>query len=273
MIVDWKNWIKTVDSKPAPIQTLLGPLSDLFRDATKSKTAASALQSYFDACPHTSTQGICNGYGYCDFKNHTCNCPSANGVAKGQDNNCYRQCPDNCNNEKGAGTCKNGVCHCNQVHDESAGVRYGFYGTSCQNKCGRHQYNAGTANYWMCGGLTLDVGADIGCYCNNILEGASQFGWPDTEWQGHMDEDSLPFPMTTYNCGESKCAGKQACTWHVRVGPVPFTTCTGVKTFTCTFGDEQCPMPSANDTFSVNVANGSGSLSIGTHKDANVTAN
>merc|ERR1712032_624522 len=68
--LQFDDWVKTVRTKPAAIETTLAPLSDFMADANSFNAA---LQAYYDLCPR-SDNGVCNGYGLCDPVTRECTC-------------------------------------------------------------------------------------------------------------------------------------------------------------------------------------------------------
>jgi hypothetical protein len=245
-IDDWEHWTATVDNNPAPIRTLLGPISELFDDDEKADTAVTILKAYFGACPNTPDNGICNGYGSCGFTNKTCNCTSASGSYKDQaDKNCYPLCPHNCNNDHDGGTCKKGKCVCKKLILKSSGeVVAGYTGLDCKTKCGgTKEYDAGFTGAWSWSDSKIvDVGVNMPCYCNAF----NPLKWSSSEWTGKMEDDSVYKAIDSYGCS-GKGIGARVCSWNV------VNLCTGIRTYSCTFGNKQCPSEE-DDRFFVDAA-------------------
>ena len=101
------------------------------------KDYTTAFRAYFDACPHTDNQGICNGVGKCNVNTTTgtgaCTCPEETYLQR--DGNCYPLCPDDCNKAKNQGMCINGTCSCTTFHHDNV-VAFAFTGVSCAEGCG-----------------------------------------------------------------------------------------------------------------------------------------
>tara|TARA_B110001452_G_scaffold73772_1_gene59746 strand:+ start:307 stop:1365 length:1059 start_codon:yes stop_codon:yes gene_type:complete len=84
-VSNYDQWMQTVKANPAPISTTLAPLSELLPSSTPF---AAALEAYFSRCPHTPTQGVCNGYGSCGFSTGTCTCTAPSTYLDDSDGNC-----------------------------------------------------------------------------------------------------------------------------------------------------------------------------------------
>eukprot|EP01012_Entosiphon_sulcatum_P011815 TRINITY_DN17311_c0_g1_i1.p1 TRINITY_DN17311_c0_g1~~TRINITY_DN17311_c0_g1_i1.p1 ORF type:complete len:511 (-),score=68.87 TRINITY_DN17311_c0_g1_i1:13-1545(-) len=122
-------WLESVKQNPAPVITMLAPLSDFL---PLNKPFDQAYNAYTLACPRTAN-GICNSFGSCDWMQGSCAC-LGDSYKNDTDGNCYPNC--DCRNN---GTCSNGVCIC------PVGKRgVGFDGPRCDIPCGTAQYRGST---------------------------------------------------------------------------------------------------------------------------------
>jgi hypothetical protein len=220
---DYNAWLKTVRKKPAPIKTMLGPIQDLI-PIDKQATAQGALKAYISACPHTNEQGICNGYGSCDFHQHSCTCSS--GTYKDTDGNCYLSCPQNCN---GHGTCSKGKCQCqtHQVSGSDAGkaIKFGYYGRACQEKCGTGHWSI-VGSFKNPDGNKIDE-SQMDCFCGQktgLPVGDGMMKGFCNEPGGMKNCNTYQATANTYGCQEG---GSRKCEWP---------GCDGLDHVSCRFG-------------------------------------
>eukprot|EP00462_Mataza_sp_D1_P022698 CAMPEP_0175131156 /NCGR_PEP_ID=MMETSP0087-20121206/6386_1 /TAXON_ID=136419 /ORGANISM="Unknown Unknown, Strain D1" /LENGTH=699 /DNA_ID=CAMNT_0016413415 /DNA_START=118 /DNA_END=2217 /DNA_ORIENTATION=+ len=208
-IKNYSQWLKTVKSSPAPVQSTLGSFADFFPG---SKDFSGALTAYFQVCPHTDS-GICNGYGSCNFQESTCKCADG-AYLDSADNNCYPQC--NCN---GHGTCSKGVCQCDVNSDG-----FGYTGPNCQAKCGTKTYDAGNGRCWDVpnyDGSIMDLGNnnDV-CFCRSIID--------DSDMNVKSSDDQSFCGFDTYNCPSNDYVCE--CTFGIE-------PCHCYQTITCIYGN------------------------------------
>jgi len=221
----YQSWLRTVKAKPAPIHTNLGSLKD-FIDSSKDYDGAFA--AYLQYCPHTSANGICNGFGSCDFEKQACTCSP--GTYAESDGNCYPTCQDNCN---GNGACVEGKCQCT-VNDDG----FGFTGTTCDTKCGTKTYDAGSGQIWTvpqddslaldkCTSASCDNNAGATCWCKY------KAGYDDDDMQASYAD-------TQTNDDTYKCDAPDD---HCSQGIWPWSgDCNTHQVITCQYGDgASCP--------------------------------
>jgi len=218
-VTDYDQWLKTVSAQPGPIKTTLGSLSELL-PASKTAGYTTALQKYYEACPHTDAHGVCNGYGHCSISgaSGTCQCSAAGSYLE-SDGNCYPQCE--CS---GNGNCSFGLCKC---HVDDNG--FGFTGSNCQEKCGTKVWDAGDGG-WCIPGTS---GSD----CKYIDDYLFDHGEGDCMCQGFsgiQDSDMHSVSHVYWEAAASNtyhCNGDLMCENHWYSDG-----CGPTKSFTCQYG-------------------------------------
>ena len=173
-------------SKPAPIITSLGSLKDLL---PPSKDFSGAVAKYYAACPHTDGQGICNGYGVCQFADKKCDCSCSSSYVE-SDGNCYPKCDSDCN---GHGQCSYARCKC-----DVNGDGFGFKGLDCSERCGKKLYDCGSDRVWCVPGASNDCNildpddkqsGNLDCWCRGMT-GYSDDAMVSTGFMWHFPEAS-----------------------------------------------------------------------------------
>jgi hypothetical protein len=210
------DWLKTVETHPAPVHTTISSLKDLI---DTGKDFDSAFQMYLTRCPHTDN-GICNGYGGCDLQQQICNCASM--TYKETDGNCYAECPSDCGGQQ-QGQCRFGKCKCTVNADG-----FGFMGSDCSIKCGVREYTIDgdtcfrnaqdeVINHCTADGCDLQGGT---CWCQ-------KYKISDSDMQA-SNVVTGTYLGATYECDTSKRA--------------ECITCDCMTTIECTYGySGRCP--------------------------------